>query len=139
LPDVGQSLRGIMDEHMPEFFKVGIPGGYFPAVAPEMASACFNDITDQAEILRYGAAMTGHSSDTYSGKVTYAAWRDIPGTTIIPQSDMIVAVQEQEKMYQHAVANGGKIKRIPVEGGAHGITVSQPQLVADELIKLAKA
>jgi pimeloyl-ACP methyl ester carboxylesterase len=138
LPDVDQSLRGIMDAYIPEFYKKGIPGGYFPPLAPEMAAGVFNDMTDQAEILKYGSSMTGHSSDSYSGILSYAAWRDIPGTTIIPQSDLIVATVEQERMYENAVKNGGKIERVAVEGGGHGITVTQPQLVAKELIKLAQ-
>jgi len=139
IAEEGKSLRDTMDAYIPEFYKVGIPGGYFPPVPPEMASAVFNDMTDQNEILKYGRAMTGHSSDTYSGKLSYAAWRDIPGTTIIPQQDQIVATVEQERQYAHAIKNGAKIKRVAVEGGGHGITVTQPQLVAEELIALAKA
>jgi len=136
LPEEGNSLRDTMDSYMPEFYKTGIPGGYFPPVPPEMAGVVFNDITDQDEILKYGGSMTGHSSDTYSGKVSYSAWKDIPGTTIIPQLDLIVATVDQERQYEHAVRNGAKLKRVFVEGGGHGITVTQPQLVADELIAL---
>ena len=139
LPEQGKSLRDTMDAYMPEFYKAGIPGGYFPPVPPEMAGAVFNDITDQDEVLKYGKAMTGHSSDTYSGKLSYTAWKDIPGTTIIPGQDQIVATVEQENQYEHVVKSGGKIKRVFVEGGGHGITVTQPQLVVDELIALAKA
>jgi pimeloyl-ACP methyl ester carboxylesterase len=139
LPEEGKSLRDTMDAYIPEFYKAGIPGGYLPPLAHEMVCATFNDVTDQEEILRYGRSMTGHSSDSYSGRVTYSAWKDIPGTTIIPQQDLIVPTVEQEKQFENAIKEGGKIKRVAVEGGGHGITVTQPQLVADELIALAVA
>jgi hypothetical protein len=138
LPVEGNSLRDTMDSYMPEIYKLGVPGGYFEPVPPEMAAAVFNDITDQEEALKYANSMTGHSSDSYSGKLSYAAWKDIPGTTIIPQLDLIIATEEQERQYEHAVKNNAKIKRVAAEGGGHVITVSQPQLVADELIALAK-
>ncbi|KAF2430569.1 hypothetical protein EJ08DRAFT_715201 [Tothia fuscella] len=139
LPEEGKSLRDTMAAYMPEAYMTGVPGGYFPPVPPELAGAAFNDMTDQGELQKYGQAFTGHSSDSYSGVLSYAAWKDIPGTTIIPQLDLIVPTEEQERQYEHAVENGGKIKRVAVEGGGHGITVTQPQLVANELIALAKA
>jgi pimeloyl-ACP methyl ester carboxylesterase len=139
IPAENESVRSIMDAYIPDFYKTGIPGGYFDKLAPEMAALTFNDLEDKEAALKYGASMTGHSSDTYSGRASYAAWRDIPGTTIIPQLDVIVATAEQEKMYDRAKAAGAIIKRVPAEGGGHAITVTQPQLVADELIKLAEA
>lgn len=129
----------MMDAYIPEVYKTGNPGGHFPPVRSEMATSVFNDMADQDEILKYGRSMTGHSSDTFCGKLSYSAWKDIPGTTIIPQQDLILATVEQEKQYTHAVRNGGKIKRVAVEGGGHDITVTKPQLVVDELIALAKA
>lgn len=139
IPEEGKSLRDMMDAYIPEVYKTGNPGGHFPPVRSEMATSVFNDMADQDEILKYGRSMTGHSSDTFCGKLSYSAWKDIPGTTIIPQQDLILATVEQEKQYTHAVRNGGKIKRVAVEGGGHGITVTKPQLVVDELIALAKA
>lgn len=137
IPDVGESIRSMMDKYIPEEYKAGLPGKYFPAGPPEAAFAAFCDLDDHEEVLRYGRAMTGHSSDTYSGRVTHAAWRLIRGTTIIPEKDGMIAVVEQEKMFERANREGAGIKRVWVEGGGHGITVSRPDVVARELIELA--
>lgn len=136
-PDIGQSVRSIMGEAMPETFRIGVPGGYFDGVPAEMAPAIFNDFEDAAEVAKIHASMTGHSSDSYSGKASYAAWKDIPGTTVIPENDYIVPPPIQEALYEHAIANGGTLKRVLVPGASHAVTISQPQLVADELVKLA--
>lgn len=138
IPDVGESVRSIMDAYIPDFYKNGIPGGYFEKLPAEMAAQTFNDLEDKEAALSYGASMTGHSSDTYSGRASYAAWKDIKGTTIIPEKDVIIATVEQEKMFERAKDHGAAIKRVLANGGGHGITVTQPELVARELIELVE-
>jgi len=139
LPAVGQSLRTILGEDMPEPYKTGFPGGYLPAVPPEMAALVFNDLEDQAEVARYHGMMTQHSSDSYGGKCTWAAWKDVNSVQIIPGRDMILPVAIQEAMYENAVKNAGKVKRVFVEDAGHCVNVSRPQLIVDELLGLVNA
>jgi len=140
LPALGQSNRDIMIEFdaMPEPYKSGISGGYLPAVPAEFAPVIFNDVESQDLVTRNFNTMTQHSSDSYSGKASYEAWKDIPSVQIIPGSDLVVPVPVQEAMHERAAAAGGKVKRVFVEGGSHGINVSQPELVVGEMIKLAE-
>ncbi|KAI3401432.1 hypothetical protein diail_10866 [Diaporthe ilicicola] len=136
---LGQSNRGWLSSHdaMPEPYKTGIPGGYFPPVAPSFAPHIFNDLESAEEAPRYLSLMTRHSSDSYSGVVSYEAWKDIPSVLVIPGKDVIVPTPLLELMYEQAVAAGGKIRRVFVDGAGHCVNVSRPELVAEELVKLA--
>lgn len=136
LPNEGQSVRDIMADHIQEPYKSGVPGDYLPALPAEFLPLIFNDV-EQEEAAKYYGVMTRHSSDSYSGKCTYAAWKDIPSLQIIPGKDVIMPVEVQELMYKNAVANGGKVTRVFVEGAGHCVNISQPELVVDELIRLA--
>jgi len=124
---------------MPEPYKTGFPGGYLPAIPPEMAPLVFKDLEDQAEVARYHGMMTQHSSDSYSGKCTWAAWKDVNSVQIIPGRDMILPIVIQEAMYECAVKDAGKVKRLFVEDAGHCVNISRPQLVVDELLGLVKA
>ncbi|KAK5945710.1 hypothetical protein PMZ80_002917 [Knufia obscura] len=139
LPAVGQSLRSILGEEMPEPYKTGFPGEYFPAIPVDFAPFVFNDVEDQAEVAKYHGIMTRHSSDSYGGECTYAAWKDIESVQIIPERDVILPVGAQEAMYETAVRDGGKVKRVFMEGVGHCVNVSRPQLVVDELVGLLEA
>ena len=140
VPDVGQSLRdiSISFDALQEPYKTGEPGGYMPAVPAEYAPLIFNDVADQDEVARLYGFFTLHSSDTYSGKATYTAWRDIPAVQIIPEKDMILPTFVPEALYERTVAAGGKVRRVFVEGAGHSINVSRPELVADEMIRQAE-
>lgn len=139
LPTVGQSVRDILGEDMAEPYKTGLPGNYFPVLPPEMAQFVFNDMDDQAEVAKYYHTLTGHSSDSYGGKCTYAAWKDIESVQIIPERDAIVPVAVQEAMYERALAEGRKVKRVFLEGAGHCVNVSRPQHVVDELVGFLRA
>lgn len=95
-------------------------------------------MTDQDEVARLYGFFTRHSSDTYSGKATYAAWRDIPAVQIIPEKDVVLPTFVQEAVHERMVAAGGKVRRVLVEGAGHSINVSRPELVAEEMIRQAE-
>lgn len=137
LPVLKESLRDIMSEHMPPDFRAGFPGDYYPRTSPEFAPFIFNDVPDQSEVAKYYGAMVRHASDSYSGEATYEAWKEIESVQIIPQSDLIVPVVVQERMYERTVAEGGKVRKVSVEDGGHCVNISQPDLVVGELLKIA--
>lgn len=137
LPALNESLRDIMKDHMPEDFRAGVPGGYYPRTPAEFVPFIFNDVTDQAEVAKYYGAMAQHASDTYSGKATYEAWKEIESVQIIPLSDFIVPVVVQEGMYERTLKEGGKVRKVPIEGAGHCVNISQPDLVVAEMLKIA--
>lgn len=137
LPVLNESLRDIMKDHMPEDFKAGFPGGYYPRTSAEFVPFIFNDVTDQSEVAKYYGAMVRHASDTYSGPATYEAWKDIESVQIIPLSDFIVPVAVQESMYERTVKEGGKVTKVSIEGGGHCVNISRPDLVVGQLLKIA--
>ncbi|KAL1860702.1 hypothetical protein Daus18300_009045 [Diaporthe australafricana] len=136
---LGQSNRAWLSSHdaMPEPFKAGIPGGYFPPIDPTFAAFIFNDVQSAEEQARCLSLMTRHSSDSYSGVVSYEAWKDISSVLVIPEKDVIVPTPLLELMYEEAKAAGGKIRRVFVDGAGHCVNISRPELVAEELVKLA--
>lgn len=136
---LGESNRSWLSarDAMPEPFKSGVPGGYLPPIEPSFAAFIFNDIKSEEEQARYLGQMTRHSSDSFNGVVSYEAWKHIPSVLVIPENDVIVPTPLLEVMYEQAVAAGGKIRRVFVEGTGHCVNVSRPEFVAQELIKLA--
>ncbi|OQE27824.1 hypothetical protein PENSTE_c004G09508 [Penicillium steckii] len=134
----GESLRSIMAEFdaLPEPLLSGVPGGYLPQFPKEFAPVVFNDLSAE-DGLKFLGYMAQHASDSYDGKVSYAAWKDIPCVTMIPSIDSVVPVPMQEAMYERAVKAGGSIERILVEGAGHGLPVSRTDLVVEQMIKLA--
>lgn len=137
VPFEGQSIRDILGEAMPEPYRVRNPGAYMPGVTADLAPLIFNDLpADRAlEIL---GAMTLHSSDSYSGKASYEAWRDIPSVQIIPEQDLIVPTAVQLQMHDKVVAAGGKLTKVVVPGAGHAVSISQEELVVNELVKAAE-
>lgn len=120
LPQEGDSLREVMGiiEGSPAS-EDRVPGGYLATIPPEFAPFLFNDL-DPAEGARLLATMTRHSSDSYDGKVSYAAWRDIPTLQIIPAIDLIIPVPKQELMYDKAKAAAPeKVTKVVYEGAGH--------------------
>lgn len=136
VPEVGDSVRKIMGAHnaMPEPFLTGFPGQYMPALPAQMAPMIFNDLIDETEVERYHSTMVMHSSDSYSGEVTYAGWKDVPSTLIIPSEDVIIPVKVQEWMGERV---GEKMKVVREEGAGHCPNVSRPEVVVKELLALA--
>lgn len=141
LPFENQSLRDVMSAagSLTEEMRVGVPGGYLPAIPVEFAGQIFNDVEDPGEVARLHATMGLHSSDSYSGKVSYAAWRDIQSVQVIPGKDVIVPVDVQEGMYKQASeAAPGMVSRWFVEGAGHCPmwTSSKVQDVVDALVSV---
>jgi pimeloyl-ACP methyl ester carboxylesterase len=136
---LGESNRSWLSarDAMPEPYKSGVPGGYLPAIDPSFGAFIFNDIKQEEERARYLAMMTRHSSDSFNGVVSYEAWKHIPSVLVIPEHDFIVPTPLLEAMYEQSVAAGGKVKRVFVEGAGHCFNVSRPEIVAEELVKLA--
>lgn len=134
----GECLRGIMGEFdaLQEPLKTGVPGGYLPPFTPELAQLVFNDLNTE-EALEFLRFMSRHSSDSYDGQVSYAAWKDIPSVTVIPSIDIVVPTPMQEAMYERAAKADGKIERVLVEGAGHGLPVSRLDAIIEEMIKLA--
>lgn len=139
MPLPGESLRDIMIKHdaLQEPYKTGMPGEYLPPVPAEFAAYIFNDFTDQEEIARYHGMMVRHSSDSYSGAAEGAGWKTIKTVQIVPGLDFILPTAVQEWMGERARKEGKDVSRVFIEGAGHCPNVSRPELIVEELIKLA--
>lgn len=109
-----------------------------PAVDPAFAAYVFNDLADEEERLKWIGTFTQHSSDSFDGVVTYEAWKDIPSVSLIPGADLIVPTRHQESMLADAVAAGGKIERVFIDGAGHVPHLSATGRVADEIVRLGE-
>ena len=139
LPVAGESLRSIMNQHeaLQEPYKSGMPGEYLPPIPSEFAAFVFNDLTDASEAARYHGMMVQHSSDSYGGVIEGAGWESIKSVQLIPQNDAIIPVPVQEWMSERAIKQGRAVSRVFLEGAGHCPTVSQPEVIVDQLVKLA--
>jgi pimeloyl-ACP methyl ester carboxylesterase len=118
----GECLRDIMSrsQNLPPDFLIGNPGGYLAGISVEFANVILNDVQDPVEAAKLHATMVLHSSDSYSGKVSCAPWREVKTVIVIPGADQVIPVELQEEMYERAKeATGGKVKRWFIEGSGH--------------------
>lgn len=160
---LGQSLRGCMliggggaeaeasgddvaSAPAPEPVRIGVPGGYLPALDRSVLEAIFSDMLpsgeeekDEDAIAKYAGTFTRHSSDSFDYAIEYEAWRDVPSVYLIPGADVVVPTAAQLAMFEYAVAAGGNITKVLVPGAGHALNVSRMGLVADEMVKLAEA
>ncbi|OIW31664.1 hypothetical protein CONLIGDRAFT_234566 [Coniochaeta ligniaria NRRL 30616] len=142
LPQEGQCVRDLMSKDVPEEFKHPSPGIYYPATPVEYASFVFNDVEDPAEALRLHASFSRHSADSYDGKLSYAAWKDISSVQILPSIDMVIPVAGQEAMFEKAKEVAPeKMKQVIFEGAGHCFCLHGKwvERTVDEMIKLAEA
>ncbi|KAB5571894.1 Alpha/beta hydrolase fold-1 [Coniochaeta sp. 2T2.1] len=143
IPQMGQSVQDLIstDVDLPEAFRHPAPGTYYPTTPAEFASFVFNDVEDPAEAARLHATFERHSADSYDGKVSYAAWKDIPSVQIVPSVDMVISVAKQQEMADRVKELApGKFKQAVYEGAGHcfcwhGAGIGR---TVDELVKLAE-
>lgn len=137
---LGQSNRGcyLAATGRLEPVMLPVPGEYMPVIDPSFKPFLFNDLESEEEIDKHFALISNkHSSDSFDGTVAYEAWKYIPSVTLIPGKDVVVPTELQEKMYEDAVAAGGKLSKVVVEGAGHIINVTRPDVVATTMIDLA--
>jgi hypothetical protein len=144
LPQAGQSARDIIrtNPNAPEEFKVSAPGTYYPAMPAESAPFIFNDGVDPDEAVRLLATFSRHSADSYDGKLSHAAWRDIPSVQIIPSIDLVVPVAIQEAMYEKVrEVAPEKFRQVRYEGAGHGFCFHGVWIerTVEEIVQLAEA
>ncbi|KAB5572577.1 hypothetical protein GE09DRAFT_1185863 [Coniochaeta sp. 2T2.1] len=114
---------------------------YYPTTPAEFASFVFNDVEDPTEAARLHATFERHSADSYDGKVSYAAWKDIPSVQIVPSVDMVISVAKQQEMADRVKEIAPeKFKLVVYEGAGHcfcwhGTGIGR---TVDKLIKLAE-
>ncbi|RYP74840.1 hypothetical protein DL771_002761 [Monosporascus sp. 5C6A] len=135
---LGQSVRDAMGDAMPPEYKASQPGQYLQSISAELAPLIFNDIESPEEVAKYYSMMTRQSSDSFDGKLSYEAWKDIPSIQMVPEKDIILPAQMQKAMYEQAVAAGGKITQVSLQGIGHSPHISVRELVAEEMVKLAE-
>ncbi|RYO80945.1 hypothetical protein DL766_000296 [Monosporascus sp. MC13-8B] len=134
---LGQSLRDTMGDAMPPEYRASQPGQYLQPISAELAPLIFNDLESPEDVAKYYSMMTRQSSDSFDGKLSYEAWKDIPSVQMVPEKDIIVPIQLQNAMYEQAVAAGGKITQVFLQGIGHAPNVRVTKLIAEEMVKLA--
>lgn len=142
IPDEGQCLRDLQSKDVPEEFKHPSPGIYYPVMAPEFAPWVYNDVADPEEQKRLHATFTRHSADSFDGKVSYAAWKDIPSLQVLPSMDIVIPVEIQQAMFETAKAAApGKITQVRYEGAGHCYCLhgTGPERTVAEVVKLVEA
>lgn len=133
-----RAYNAASDQPPTEPYRSGVPGGYMPAPDLAFAAYVFNDLDDEEERAKWIDKFTQHSSASFDGVVTYEPWKDIPIAAFIPGNDLVVPTRHQESMVADAVAAGGKIEKVLVEGLGHIPHLSATQRVADEIVKLGQ-
>ncbi len=137
LPTEGECNRDLMTDKVPDYIKIGTPGGYMPFPS-ELGPFVFNDLTDPAEVERYTSLMVSQSSDSFSGKLSYAAWRHIPGIYVNTGKDMIVPPETQKFLLDRVAKEGGKVESVFWEDSGHCPMISQPERFFEQLIKVTE-
>ncbi|KAJ4416710.1 hypothetical protein N0V82_006619 [Gnomoniopsis sp. IMI 355080] len=133
-----RSYNNASDQPPGEPFRSGVPGGYMPAIDSAFAAYVFNDLDDEEERAKWMGTFTQHSSASFDGEVTYEPWKDIPSVALIPGNDLIVPTRHQESMVADAVAAGGKVEKVLIEGVGHVPHLRATERVVHEIVKIGE-
>ena len=104
---------------------------------PSMYSYIFSDLSEKDAKFSM-SQMTNHSLISFFGATSYAAWKYIPTTFLLPEGDMIIAPEKQLAMVEHAKSVGAEIIVEKKEGVGHVPMLSQPEWVVGALIRAAE-
>ncbi|KAF2762830.1 alpha/beta-hydrolase [Pseudovirgaria hyperparasitica] len=120
------------------FWQVDLDKGIVWVEKEQQLNLWFHDLPpDQAE--QWAARTRVHSLGVLWSKTSYAAWRYIPSTYVIPEDDRGFAVAAMEAMVETArIASPTALKetkRIP--GAGHFVMLSKPGAVAEILGEVA--
>ncbi len=87
---------------------------------------------------RYMAQMVNHSTLSFSGKLTYPAYKHIPVTYLHTKGDKIIPPEAQEQMIEFAKGEGVDIT-VHTTSAGHVPMLSIPEEVVEVLIRAAAA
>jgi hypothetical protein len=92
----------------------------------------FPELPEEAKA--YTVQLENHSTISFHGVSTYAGYRHIPSTCLIPENDFIIPTEKQKALVAAPEAEGAKLTVIACEAG-HVPLLSIPEKVAEVLIK----
>jgi hypothetical protein len=96
----------------------------------------FSDISE-TEGKAYIKKFLCHSTVSFTGRVTYPAYKFIPTTYLIPEGDMVTPPENQRDMLAAAEADGANIRVRTLDAG-YVPMVGVPEKVAEVLISAAR-
>ncbi|KAK6225523.1 hypothetical protein QIS74_01570 [Colletotrichum tabaci] len=126
----GVSLLDMLQGDLPSWFIVSQDGTRVVPAQP--AEVFYNDLDDEAA-REAVSGLRHHSYRTFSSKLTYAAWRDVPVTYIKCELDRAIPPQVQQRMIDVA---GRDVVVESVETG-HSPFLNKPDLVTTALRRSA--
>jgi len=99
------------------------------------AGDVFSDLP-RAEGIKLVSQFPGHSTASFAGKLTYAAYKDVPVTYIICEEDKVISPKAQRKMVQMLERDGKDVTVVSLKSG-HAPNSSQPEKVVEVVRKAA--
>lgn len=139
LAPVGASLTDMLSAGLPPTIKDAQDAGrpYMDLNRDEDWKGIFNDLGSDEEKKGYMSMMGRHSTVSFSGKLTYPAYKHIPSTYIHTKNDMIVPPPFQLYMIDAAKQDGADIKVVELDSG-HVPVLSFPDQVVKILLDAGK-
>lgn len=84
----------------------------------------------EAEADHWLAQMPGHSTLTFSDRLTYAAYRDIPSTYLLCEEDKLITPDAQRAFIERLREEGGREVDVQKRPYGHAINVTAPEVYA---------
>lgn len=82
-------------------------------------------------------SMTKHSALSFTGQLTYAAYKHIPVSYIRCEKDFIVAPEKQQKFIDHIRTESGKEVDVHTLATGHCPNVTAPEELAKAIVRIA--
>ncbi|KAJ7837281.1 Alpha/beta hydrolase fold-1 [Mycena leptocephala] len=127
VPREGQSLMDVREDSKRDYIRV--EGEYMVIDPAGCAPIVHSDMTPE-DALSWATQMPNHSAISFRQNLTYAAYKDIPVSYLVCETDKCVTPEEQTTIIASMESEmGGKnVDRHSVKAG-HAIVLSQPKAV----------
>ncbi|KAK7039681.1 AB hydrolase-1 domain-containing protein [Favolaschia claudopus] len=136
VPMEGKAMMEVFGEGMVSHaIKVEMVGEYLVLDKATCATGGYSDLPHD-EALVWASKMREHAAASFSQKITYAAYKDIPATYLFCEEDRGVIPEAQDKIIadMESQMGGQKVQKISVKSGHH-INASQPETMATVIRK----
>ncbi|RDL36076.1 uncharacterized protein BP5553_06688 [Venustampulla echinocandica] len=131
---VGQSLTDVMAPYAPS--QLQVKDGHMTLDPLPNTRACFPELSE-TEGLKWTARMPGHSATSFTDKATYPAYKFIPMSYMLCETDLVIPPKYQRSMVEMVEKESGRPVDVHSYAIGHAPNVTMPEAMVETIRRAA--